>query len=915
MYIASVTAVANGVTYTSYDSLVIVHVVQSALEPNSANLASVAASVTANSTSASGASAVIQATQSITISGSYSAAPTNPAYSLTTPTIVAPGATISDNSTTSTSATATLTYANNGTYQAVFQGISESGTAKAYQNYTFTVVVAPTGAHYRVAPGASTPTSPHPGQFIVYEYAPGGAGGEDPAIDYESLGYEPLLNVYSQLISYNGSFSGPQYQDFIPNLATCVPGSPQCTKLYGNTLTNGVNFTFVINSAARFYDPATGVSWPVYPTDVVFSLARTAAFADLPCWSCNNGWILTQALLPLGNVGWDGGIHWKANNTPFWVFNQVRVNDTSAGCPQSALNNPADTGCVTLVANGLGKPDWPYFLELAASVFGGSVVPAGWFSASPQDAGIPGWTYNAPAYEGDHPIYLPGGYKSTNASFLAYVNSTMSPMSWDTWQKTGSAPPFWGNVQYPNPYTAGSGPYYVKAYSPGTSYLLQANPAYAANPFCTWAGCRPAPGAYVPSVSVTWATSQLPGELAYQAGEADFATIPTTDTALMLNLVQEGKIGVTTFPTIGVDFFPYNLNFNVPGAKQFDTSPITIPADFFSSTAVRQFFANAYPYATVQNTINTVDGVQYFFPEHGAIPQYMGDFYPANVTWPGGDPTDNPSQNGSAAWWWVQGRTPTSPYYDPELLKCTPSTPCEFPLVGQLGVPNIDEIYAAWVHEISTLTSGAIKPDVIDLSFNQEVVYSLFSGPYQNPMPLFTLAWGPDYPDPTDYVAPLYVQDGSYTASDTVKEQLIGNGESNSTYTNPYWSTSCPTTDNVSTPITASIANLIGWAHLVTKVPTAPAVPEDCQGAAYSEMQWALEVAAVETNLQERTLLYNLVEQIDSGLQLYTWLGQTSNVITYAPWINPSTFDPNVIFLGGQVIDSTWFNFGGNGVL
>ena len=88
---------------------------------------------------------------------------------------------------------------------------------------------------------------------------PGEARREDPAIDYESVGYEPILNVYQTLVSYNGSLTGPTYQSFVPELATCVPGSPACSALYsGNNLINGVNYTFVINSKSQFYDPRDG---------------------------------------------------------------------------------------------------------------------------------------------------------------------------------------------------------------------------------------------------------------------------------------------------------------------------------------------------------------------------------------------------------------------------------------------------------------------------------------------------------------------------------------------------------------------------------------------------------------------------------------------------------------------------------
>ncbi|MGA7924345.1 MAG: hypothetical protein WCA77_10270, partial [Thermoplasmata archaeon] len=705
---------------------------------------------------------------------------------------------------------------------------------------------------------------------------------------------------------------------YVPELATCVPGSPSCAALYsGNNLINGENYTFVINSQSQFYDSATGNHWGVYPTDIVFSMARTMAFADLPCWGCNNGWIQSQSIAPEGSLSWDGGIHYPGNNTPDAVFSHILVNDTAAGCPSQALANAADHGCVTFIVNGTTQANWPFFLELLAQGLGGSIVPAGWFSAPTQAAGIPGWTYGTVSGSGDGPVTLPGGYTSSSPAFLAYVQSHMAPTSWDTWEKDGSSAPYWGNVQYS---MAGSGPYYMQQYSPGNSYLLAANPAFVQNAECTFTGCEPAPGTYVPSVSVTWETSALPGEEAYASGTADFASIPTTDAALGLQLVQQGKIGLTSYPTLNSNFFPFDLDFNIAALKSIDTSPITIPSDFFSYDAARQFFATAYPYTSIQNTINTVDGISYFFNSYGAIPQFMANYYPTNVTWPGGNPVMSPTQVGSAAWWWAQATTNTSsPYYDPEMATCTPSSPCELPFIGQLGAPGIDQIYDLWASEINTLTKGAIKMDVIDLPFIDEVIYSEYSGPYGNPMPLFILGWLPDYPDPTDYMAPLYKADGTYTGSDTVWEQLSANGPGNSTF----WSSSCPLADVPDfaawhgaspTPLGAPISNLVTWARAAATGNGAgtPGIATDCQGAAYSEMNWAIGVAAQLPADSERALVYNLIEQLDSGLQLYTWLGQSNAVISYAPWINPATFDPNVT-LGGA--DNPWYFYGGNDVL
>jgi hypothetical protein len=69
-------------------------------------------------------------------------------------------------------------------------------------------------------------------------------------------------------------------------LATCVPGSEQCVRQWGVPLESPdqENYTFVLQSSARFYDPGTKASWPVYPSDVVFSVARDLAFSALPSY-------------------------------------------------------------------------------------------------------------------------------------------------------------------------------------------------------------------------------------------------------------------------------------------------------------------------------------------------------------------------------------------------------------------------------------------------------------------------------------------------------------------------------------------------------------------------------------------------------------------------------------------------------
>jgi hypothetical protein len=871
-YIVTVLATStNGVSHDNYKSLLIVSVAPSYASASSGNLPGVSGRIVSNSTATTGATGVLLPSGALTVSASYTSAPTNPLYSLVPPTLTVSGGTISGQVAGTSSQSATVTFGSSGTYLVTFVGKAVGpNNAAAFQNYTWTVFVAPSGFNAGVSGGLSTPQSPHKGSLIIYEFYPGGSASEDPAIDYETVGFEPIINVYQSLINYNGSATGPTWSSYVPTLATCVPGSPQCQALYGSSLINGNNYTFVINSASQFYDPGSKKSWGVYPTDVLFSIARTLGFSTVPCFTCNPGWILAQSLLSPGNGAWDS-IHGALNNTPQNLAKSVILNGTD--CPSAAMTS--GHGCVTFVAAASGH-SWPYFLELIADNQGGSIVPCGWFSASSQGAGIPYWTAGNSSGAGDHPCAAPG------AAGWGQTLSNIPAKGWDNWEVNGAQPPYIGTTQWN---MAGSGPYYMAQMNPGTSYLLKANPAYAQNPDCLWTGCQPAAGQYAKTVSVTWTTSQIPGEQAYAAGTADLASIPSTDTSLLLQLIQQGKVGATSFPSLSIYFFPFDLAFNTQGTRQLTSNAVTIPSDFFSYPAVRQFVAHAYPYQTIQSTINTKSGIQYDFNYGGAIPQFMANYYPTNVSFPSGDPCTDASNPACPAYWWAQGTASSGNYVDPELSACTTSTPCQWPIFGQTGAPDLDQRMALWTSEIASLSGGKLKPTVVDLNFIQLVINSLYSPPYGSPMPQFTLGWAPDYPDPTDYVVALYQSDGGYTAGDAVNEQL---------QLSAFNSSSC-----------TSWANYAWYA--------ANPIPTNCQGAAYSAMQLAMKLAAVTPAGPARILLYTEVELIANSLALYTYWAQADTVASFASWIDGTTLNSNVTIGGGGV--NTWYTIGGSGVV
>ena len=836
----------------------------------------------------------LQGSGAVSVSATYTANSTATGYTDQAPTLTATGGTQSALVATPTSVSATYSFSAEGLYYITMVGAVTAPTGTVYQNYTWTVYVSPAG----VPPGCSScsggtgthGTSPHPGQLIFQEVAPGGATSEDPSVGYDSISYEPILNVYQTLVTYNGSSTA----SFLPQLSLCVPG-PGCAARYGgdslivNNQTTGEPefFTFPIDSAAQYYDPATGAHWGVYPSDVAFTMARTCGFADLPGFGAQPGWIQCQSLLPNGNAAWDGGLHAPFNNTPQAVLSSILVND-STYCPSSVM--VGSNGCVTFNVWG-GGAAWPFFLELIADPEGAAVEPCGWFTA--QGANVPGFVgTNAPS--GDGPCYLPGGATNTSASsFQSWLTST-SPTYWDSFEQLAiDTPAVQPGVQWN---MVGSGPYYLanQPFAHSVGYTLEQNPYYAAPTGCAGQpNCEPLPGPthYVAKVIVVYQTTDTIGIEDYKAGLTDFATIEPGETPQMLSLIQEGKIGAFTVPTLSIYFFAFAMEFDPAAAKQFDPNIINVPGNFFNYVGLRQFLVNAFPYTTVENTIFTTDGIQYGFNYGGAIPQYMGNYYPTNISWPSTDPVTDTSTVGSAAWWWTQATDSSSPYYDPQLASCTTSSPCQFPIIGEKGASQVDQMIQDYLPYISEISGGRLAPNTFDVTFSQLVVGSVSALPGQSALPWFNLGWAPDYPDPTDYVAPLYYPDATYTSGDAVQEGL-----SQFTCAN----------DNGGPTDPASMAGLLFWANQAE-------IPQACEGNAYAAMEWGMTQAAGMAVGPARVLMYNLVEHIANGLALYVYYDQQSLVVTYASWINPTTVNTNPTIGGGN--DNPWYLYNGNGVL
>jgi hypothetical protein len=894
-YIISVSADVNGVTHSNAHALTTVAVATSYATDSLGTFPTTLGSIVSNTSSKVNPTSLLQIGQSLTFQGMYTLPPTNPLYSLRVPTIVSPGGTVSGATNTSQTAQATFTYAKAGTYDVTFVGAGvASGNPTAYSNYTYTVDVAASGENDGFA-SSGTAVDPHPGQVISYESYSGGATTFDPAIDYDLAGYEVVGNVYQTLIAYNGSAAGPDANDYVPMVATCVPGSAQCTSLYGNDLQQGSNYTFVISSAPQFYDPydlVNGVhpSWGVYPSDVLFSVLRTMAFSLLPFPLFTNGWILTQSLLPTGSSKWDSGMHGTFNNTPQYMFAALTINGTD--CPSIAMTQ--EHGCITFHANASNSygSAWPFFLELIADQQGGSVVPCGWFSEPAQGQGIPGWTESNTSDQGPHPCRVP-----TPAQV-----SAMGATSFDSWELNyynAATGVYAGNTQWR---PVGSGPYYLTGFQLGESYDMGANPAYHSNPLCTWSACQPAAGTYVPVAHVVWESDTTLGEESMASGVADFASFPTTDTGFLLSLIQSGKANAVVVPSLAINSLFFAFNFSKSRENTYTSNPVTIPSDFFSYLGMRQFFIHAYPYASIESTVNTIDGIQYAFDFGGAIPDFMGNYYPHNINWPTGNPCSNPSDPNCPAYWWAAMNDKTGPYYDPEAATCTSSKPCEFPIYNGQGDVSEDERMELFAASVANVSGGAIQMSVVEIP-QTTLAMEGTAGPGTNALPIETGVWFPDFPDPTDYVYPFYYPDATFTLPEATAEGLqsyyVKSPEPNpfnSTLPNGTACPSGPTAYNFYVNITAN-----GF----------PVVPQTCQGAAYDSMIGLLTQAGSLPANSIRVYEFAQAETIANELGIMISEYQDDLVIPYAAWIHPSSVSTNVIYAGFF----WWWLVNGNGVM
>lgn len=177
--------------------------------------------------------------------------------------------------------TLTVTTRNESTTETVSPS-SSVGPVPVSPTQTRTTTVAQTIAVGSYKPVTYSGSVRNPGLIVVQEAVTGGYTSLDPAIDYESVGFEIIANTYQTLLWYNGT----KTDQFVPVLADKIPSVAD-----GTISSDHKNYTFHIRAGMKFSDGSAVTAW-----DVKYSITRTLLFVfGAPSTS---GWIISQFLLP-----------------------------------------------------------------------------------------------------------------------------------------------------------------------------------------------------------------------------------------------------------------------------------------------------------------------------------------------------------------------------------------------------------------------------------------------------------------------------------------------------------------------------------------------------------------------------------------------------------------------------------------
>jgi len=239
-----------------------------------------------------------------------------------------------------------VSYSSPGLYPVMLTLVTKNASSGATYNFSVIYTIAVSGPSMTFSLYHFTGNVPNPGTITVAENVPGGPYSFDPQIDYESVGFEVVSNIFATLLVYNGSST----TSFIPFVAEELPNTSN-----GGISDNYTVYTFHIRPGLYFSNGD-----PITAYDVWYSIVRALLFVGGEPGTPD--WILAQYLIPNATAGVPIVTPQNENEAFNLIMNAV------------TYNNQTDTVTFHLV-----KPTPPQlFFTALANPLGSGIIDAKW---------------------------------------------------------------------------------------------------------------------------------------------------------------------------------------------------------------------------------------------------------------------------------------------------------------------------------------------------------------------------------------------------------------------------------------------------------------------------------------------------------------------------------------------------------
>ncbi|AKA49260.1 hypothetical protein IX51_09255 [uncultured archaeon] len=341
-----------------------------------------------------------------------------------------------------------------------------------------------------------------------------------------------------------------------------------------------------------------------------------------------------------------------------------------------------------------------------------------------------------------------------------------SPQGFKNYQSQADS----GNYnQYVENHVLATGPYKIAYISPSSQVVLVANPEFTS------------PGSWDPKpkiheIVINYINSPSQAYLAVKSGQAQGTSIPTANWNDVQALNNSGAAKPYGYPSLGIWWYAFNANVNTTMLTKNIDSQANMPSNLFSDLNVRKALSYAF---NDQYYLNYELGNSIYHTKFG---QSFAGALPAGMLY-----AQSPAQlnaSGSAV-----------PYFSPTLAKqywnyfLNGSNNLGITYSGGKAMYNSKQVQIpvfiltqktsdigmlpVWASAVSNLTG-------IKLTIQQVtgIVRNAYDVPNGNPMPIFIQDWYPDYPYPTDYLAPIALPTNGSTfvgPSDMTPYWIYGN--------------------------------------------------------------------------------------------------------------------------------------------